>query len=237
MQDQTLASTTVSVTPELHTLDARGYLCPQPLIKTRRLWKTLTTGERFQVLVDNDIAHINLVSFLSDQGAEPSVHKEGENCWVVVATRAQDNNKATSVHQSQVAVAQATVVQANEATKVNSVVVAQPANYIVVLKSDCMGQGDDDLGRMLVKGYLNTLRELENKPTTIILYNSGVLLANQDSGSETALKALAEDGVDVIVCGACVDFFAIKETLAAGRISNMYEIAEKIAHTGHVIYP
>lgn len=232
MQDQTLASTTVSVTPELHTLDARGYPCPQPLIKTRRLWKTLTTGERFQVLVDNDIAHINLVSFLNDQGAEPSVHKEGESCWVVVATRAQDNNKTTSVYRYQDA-----VVQSNGATKVNSAIAAQPANYIVVLKSDCMGHGDDDLGRMLVKGYLNTLRELENKPTTIILYNSGVLLANQDSGSETALKALAKDGVDVIVCGACVDFFAIKETLAAGRISNMYEIAEKIANTGHVIYP
>ena len=221
MQDQSPKPTT----PERHTLDMRGYLCPQPLIKTRQLWKTLAAGEPFQVLVDNDIAHLNLVSFLNDQGAEPSVQKEGDHCWVIVATRAADS-----------AIANTTVITTPTANTTLSVA-QQPANYIVVLKSDCMGHGDDDLGRLLVKGYLNTLRELDNKPTAIILYNGGALVANQGSGSEAALKALEADGVDVIVCGACVDFFAIKETLAAGRISNMYEIAEKIAHTGHVVYP
>ena len=232
MQDQSQEPTT-SATPELHTLDMRGYLCPQPLIKTRQLWKALAAGEQFQVLVDNDIAHLNLVSFLNDQGAGPSVQKEGDDCWVIVATRAADS--ATS---------NATVMTKPGANTIHEVGIAlgqqpanQPADYIVVLKSDCMGHGDDDLGRLLVKGYLNTLRELDNKPTAIILYNGGALVANQGSGSEAALKALEEDGVDVIVCGACVDFFAIKETLAAGRISNMYEIAEKIAQTGHVVYP
>ena len=226
MQDQSQEPTT-SVTPEFHTLDMRGYLCPQPLIKTRRLLKTLAAGEQFQVLVDNDIAHLNLVSFLNDQGAEPKVQKEGDDCWVIVAARAADS-----------AISNATVMTKPAANTTADVSIApQPANYIVVLKSDCMGHGDDGLGRLLVKGYLNTLRELDNKPTAIILYNAGALVANQGSGSEAALKALEEDGVDVIVCGACVDFFAIKETLAAGRISNMYEIAEKIAHTGHVVYP
>lgn len=226
MQDQSQESTT-SATPEFHTLDMRGYPCPQPLIKTRRLWKTLAAGEQFQVLVDNDIAHLNLVSFLNDQGAGPSVQKEGGDCWVIVATRTADS-----------AISNATVMTKPAVNTTPEVSIAlQPANYIVVLKSDCMGHGDDDLGRLLVKGYLNTLRELDNKPTAIILYNGGALVANQGSGAEAALKALEEDGVDVIVCGACVDFFAIKETLAAGRISNMYEIAEKIAHTGHVVYP
>lgn len=232
MQDQSQKPTT-SATPELNTLDMRGHLCPRPLIKTRRLWKTLAAGEQFQVLVDNDIAHLNLVSFLNDQGAGPSVQKEGDDCWVIVATRAADR-----------AISNATLITkpvANTAPEVSLAVgqqpANQPANYIVVLKSDGMGHGNDDLGRLLVKGYLNTLRELENKPTAIILYNGGALIASQGSGSEAALRALEEDGVDVIVCGACVDFFAIKETLAAGRISNMYEIAEKIAQTGHVVYP
>lgn len=226
MQDQAQEPTT-SATPEFHTLDMRGYLCPQPLIKTRQLWKTLAAGEQFQVLVDNDIAHLNLVSFLNDQGAQPGVQKEGDNCWVIVATRAAHSAIANEAVMTKPA--------ANTTAEVS--IAPQPANYIVVLKSDCMGHGDDDLGRLLVKGYLNTLRELDNKPTAIILYNGGALVANQGSGSEAALKALEADGVDVIVCGACVDFFAIKETLAAGRISNMYEIAEKIAQTGHVVYP
>ena len=228
MQDQSQEPTT-SATPGFHTLDMRGHPCPQPLIKTRRLWKSLAAGEQFQVLVDNDIAHLNLVSFLNDQGAGPSVQKEGDNCWVIVASRAADSTTSNATVMTKPA--------ANTAPEVSITVGQQPANYIVVLKSDCMGHGDDDLGRLLVKGYLNTLRELDNKPAAIILYNGGPLVANQGSGSEAALKALEEDGVDVIVCGACVDFFAIKQTLAAGRISNMYEIAEKIARTGHVVYP
>lgn len=228
MQDQPQEPTTPA-TPEFHTLDMRGYLCPQPLIKTRQLWKTLAAGEQFQVLVDNDIAHLNLVSFLNDQGAGPSVQKEDDDCWVIVATRAANSAIANTTTMTKPA--------ANTTPAVSIAPGQQPANYIVVLKSDCMGHGDDDLGRLLVKGYLNTLRELDNKPTAIILYNGGALVANQGSGSEAALKALEADGVDVIVCGACVDFFAIKQTLAAGRISNMYEIAEKIAQTGHVVYP
>ena len=210
---------------DIQTLDARGCLCPQPLIKTRRLWKTLNAGDRFRVLLDNDIAHLNLVAFLNDQNADPGVTREGED-WVVSATRSGD------IGQSAVKVPQQPVVD-----KTAPASEPVPANYAVVLKSDRMGQGDDDLGAILVKGYLNTLKELDQKPATIILYNGGVKLAARDSGAETSLKALEKESVDVIVCGACVDFFALNDQLAAGRVSNMYEIAEKIAAAGHVVYP
>lgn len=210
---------------DIHTLDARGCPCPQPLIKTRRLWKTLNSGDCFQVLVDNDIAHINLMSFLEDQGANPQVKREGDD-WVILASHSGDLGKPVSNKQSTVPAV---------TTKVEAKV--SLANYAVVLKSDCMGQGDDDLGAILIKGYLNTLRELDQKPSTIILYNGGARLAAKNSGAETALQALEQESVDVIVCGACVDFFDIQNQLVAGRISNMYEIAEKIAAAGHVVYP
>ena len=210
---------------DIQTLDARGCPCPQPLIKTRRLWKILNAGDRFQVLVDNDIAHINLMTFLNDQCADPQVTREGED-WVILATRSGD------ISQPVMKPSQQPVVDKPEA-------VSQPAlaNYAVVLKSDRMGQGDDDLGAILIKGYLNTLRELDQKPSTIILYNAGAKLAAKNSGAETALKALEKVSVDVIVCGACVDFFELNGKLSAGRISNMYEIAKKMATAGHVVYP
>lgn len=210
---------------EIQTLDARGFPCPQPLIKTRRLWKTLNTGDRFQVLVDNDIAHINLMTFLNDQGANPQVSREGDD-WVILATRSGNGSQPAATPSRQ------PVVDKSVPTISSAL-----ADYAVVLKSEFMGQGDDDLGAILVKGYLNTLRELDQKPATIILYNSGAKLAAKDSGAESALKALEEESVDVIVCGACVDFFELNGKLAAGRISNMYEIAEKIATAGHVVYP
>ena len=210
---------------DIQTLDARGCPCPQPLIKTRRLWKTLNAGDRFQVLVDNDIAHINLMTFLNDQGANPEVSREGDD-WVILAARSGDITKPVAVKP------QKTITEASQPVNKPAL-----ADYAVVLKSESMGQGDDELGAILVKGYLNTLRELDQKPSTIILYNGGAKLAARGSGAETALQALEEESVDVIVCGACVDFFDINDSLAAGRISNMYDIAETIATAGHVVYP
>ena len=213
---------------EVHSLDARGCPCPQPLIKTRKLWKTLTAGERFEVIVDNDIAHINLVSFLNDQSANPEVRREGSD-WIILATRTASGRDSEKIPvKAEVSVIAKETVPVAQTTH---------ADYVVVLKSEQMGLGDEDLGSILMQGYLNTLRELDSKPSSIILYNSGVLLASEDSGAVSALQALIENQVDVIVCGACVDFYGIKDKLAAGRISNMYEIAEKLAQTGHVVYP
>ena len=212
-----------------HTLDARGLLCPQPLIKTRRLLKTLQAGEQFQVQVDNDIARLNLVTFLEDQGMKPEYTAEN-GVWTITATCQLSGRQPEKVQP---------VVVSDATLKAQPAVmpIEKASGYIVVLNSDCMGQGDDDLGRILIKGYLNTLREIDNKPSSIILYNGGALLAADGSGAETALQALAQFSVDVIVCGACVDFFDLQETMVAGRISNMYEIAEKIAAADHVVYP
>ena len=217
-------------TDQIHTLDARGCLCPQPLIKTRRLWKTLSAGEAFQVLVDNDIAHMNLVAFLDDQGASPEVSQEGED-WIISAMRSGEAAQATTTSTPTQRLP--TFRQAATPDKPSE----QLSDYVVVLNSAHMGQGDNELGSLLIKGYLNTLKELDHKPGSIILYNGGAQLAEHNSGADTALKALEDASVDVMVCGACVDFFDMRERLAAGRITNMYDIAEKIAQTGHVVYP
>ncbi len=198
----------------MHELDTRGKLCPQPLIMTRKLLKTLADGEAFAVEVDNQIAHDNLVTFLKDQKCAPS-SEAFEGYWIIRAT------KAAAV------------------TEVAPAAVAAPArsDYIVVLKNDKMGLGDDELGATLIKGYLNALLEIDAKPSAIIMYNAGVKLAAIGSGAEGALQALAEQGVELIVCGACVNFFELGEQLACGTISNMYVIGEKIAACGHVVYP
>ncbi|MCL6271152.1 sulfurtransferase-like selenium metabolism protein YedF [Sansalvadorimonas sp. 2012CJ34-2] len=215
-----------------HSLDARGCPCPQPLIKTRRLWKTLNPGDRFEVIMDNDIACSNLITFLTDQGADPQTSQDG-NEFVVSAVRTgeatQNGPDICPLPTSSQPVA--------EVTPVPEVQPEQAGNYVVVLKSDRMGQGDDDLGSILAKAYVNTLKELDNKPAAIIMYNGGVKLATVNSGADETLKLLEAEGVDVIVCGACVEFFELKGKLAAGRISNMYEIAERMAAAGHVVNP
>ena len=219
----------VSVVNGMKVLDARGCPCPQPLIQTRRLWKTLQPGENFRVLCDNNIAHVNLVRFLADQNAGP-VAVQNDDDYTITAVRSGDDATATAT--ASVAMPAVAVKE-----KAAAVVESKPSEYVVALKSDCMGQGDDALGGILIKAYLNTLIELDDRPSTILCYNGGAKLAARDSGADMALLELQKMGVDVIVCGACVEFFELTDSVSAGRISNMYEIAERLAVTGHVVYP
>lgn len=218
-----------------HILDARGLLCPQPLIRTRRLWKTLNTGETFRVLLDNEIANTNLLSFLKDQNAQPVASRDGSN-WVIDAIRSENaSSTKPSAIPPQPSPLPTSPVQAAASQPEGKA--RQGSHYVVVLNSDAMGQGDDDLGRILIKGYISTLLELDNKPSAILMYNGGARLAARGSGADQPLKALEEQGIDIVVCGACVDFFELKGQLATGRISNMYEIADILATAGHVVYP
>ena len=214
-----------------HSLDARGCPCPQPLIKTRRLWKTLNPGDHFEVIMDNDIACTNLITFLTDQGADPQTSHKGDDFIVTAVRTGEATQNGPDICPLP------TPAQATETQSETQVQPVKQNDYVVVLKSDCMGMGDDDLGGILAKAYINTLPELDSKPTAIIMYNGGVKLAMASSGADETLKSLEEHGVDVIVCGACVEFFGIKEQLAAGRISNMYEIAERMAAAKHVVNP
>ncbi|MGL4368747.1 MAG: sulfurtransferase-like selenium metabolism protein YedF, partial [Spirochaetota bacterium] len=107
----------------------------------------------------------------------------------------------------------------------------------IVLSANYMGRGDEDLGKLLIQGFVNIINEMSPLPETIICYNSGVKLAAEDSSVLASLKALQNSGVDIIVCGTCADYFKIKDKIAAGRISNMYEILEKMAAAGKIINP
>lgn len=109
--------------------------------------------------------------------------------------------------------------------------------FVVVFKSDSMGSGDKQLGDLLIKAYINTLAENSNKPAALVFYNAGVLLAAKDSDTAPALQVLEEQGVELLLCGTCVEFFDLKQQLAAGTISNMHAISEILSSANHVIYP
>jgi selenium metabolism protein YedF len=100
-----------------------------------------------------------------------------------------------------------------------------------------MGEGDPQLGMILMKGFINALIEQPVLPTHLIFYNAGVLLTTVDSGVIHSLKSLEESGIEILVCGTCVDFYDIKAQRAVGKISNMFTITETMAKSGHVVKP
>jgi selenium metabolism protein YedF len=111
------------------------------------------------------------------------------------------------------------------------------SSYLIQLKSNSMGSGNDDLGKILMRSFINSLLKQELLPTHILLYNAGVLLAVQETDTATSLSELESKGVQVILCGTCVDFYAIKEQLATGVVGNMVQIATLMAGATKVIAP
>jgi selenium metabolism protein YedF len=95
---------------------------------------------------------------------------------------------------------------------------------VIFINSNVIGQGSDELGEALLKTFLNTLTESSDKPDKVIFMNSGVKMVTQDSPALESLKNLCEQGVEVLACGTCLDYFNLKDKVAVGRISNMYDI-------------
>jgi selenium metabolism protein YedF len=100
-----------------------------------------------------------------------------------------------------------------------------------------MGRGDDVLGNVLIRAFIHTLAQLKPLPATIICYNAGVKLAVKESPVLDDLQQLAQAGVDILICGTCVNYFGLGEQVAAGRISNMYDIAETMAGAARLVCP
>lgn len=115
----------------------------------------------------------------------------------------------------------------------DSTVVAGP--IVIVVSADTMGRGDDDLGQVLLRNYLHTLTEVVPKPDTLVFFNSGVKLAARESPALDDLQTLAGQGVQILLCGTCLNHFDLKEQAAVGEISNMYAISETLLRAGKVI--
>ena len=110
-------------------------------------------------------------------------------------------------------------------------------NTIVVLSSDCMGEGDEVLGRALMKGFIYALTSQEGLPDTVIMYNGGARLPVEGSESLEDLKLLESQGVEILTCGTCLNHYGLTEKLSVGSVTNMYVICEKMLQAEKVVKP
>ena len=96
----------------------------------------------------------------------------------------------------------------------------------IFISSDKMGEGNEELGKVLIKGFIYTLTESKPYPKHIILVNGGVKLSTENEATVENLKILEESGVEILSCGTCLDYYGLKEKLQVGSITNMYTIVE-----------
>ena len=108
---------------------------------------------------------------------------------------------------------------------------------MVAVTSDAMGHGSDELGKNLMKGFLYALSQLDELPKTILFYNGGARLTTEGSLSLEDLKSMEAQGVQIMTCGTCLNYYGLTEKLAVGSVTNMYSIVETLAKADKIIKP
>lgn len=187
------------------TIDARGLACPQPVVLAKKAIEE-DPAAVVAVIVDSETARDNVLRFAAYAGRAAETRPGSDGATVVIVSAAGMG----SAEPSRPGPAE------NQRPK---------AQETLLLAADRLGQGDDDLGRLLMKGFIYALAEGERLPRRIILMNSGVSLAAEGSASLENLRRLEARGAEILACGTCLDFFGLKAALGVGRVSNMYEIA------------
>lgn len=188
------------------TVDATGLACPLPVIETKKALREVSEGQ-LEVVVDNIISLQNLEKMARQMGLTYSLETVHDFKHIIHITVG-----ATTAE--------------NLARKEELTPAALAGNTVVVLSSDAMGSGDDELGRALMKSFIYALTELDRLPGKVLLYNSGVKLSVTGSDSLADLRKLEEQGVEILNCGTCLSFFSLTDQLGVGTITNMYEIVQ-----------
>lgn len=96
----------------------------------------------------------------------------------------------------------------------------------IMVATDVIGSGSEELGHTLMKSYIYSLTEADVKPEAIMFLNKGVYLTTKGSPVIEMLKQLEADGVEILSCGACLDFYKRSDALEVGNVTNMYSNVE-----------
>lgn len=128
-----------------------------------------------------------------------------------------------------------TIVKGEGEVKEENTPTVQRGNKVVLFSSRTMGKGSEELGEILIKSFIYTLTESTPYPSTMIFYNGGVYLTCEGSPVLEDLKKLEKEGVEIISCGTCLDYYNLKDKLQVGEISNMYTIYDKMRNAANII--
>ena len=203
------------MSPSRRVLDARGLACPQPVILTR---KALAEGgfSELEVIVDTNSGRENVARFAGHAGCTiDSIEESLEETRIVIRPPVTDRSASTST----------------ESLPDATMPLVEPGVQTVFLSTRTIGRGDDELGALLMRGFLYTLTESETVPQRVLLMNSGVTLAAEGSEHLENLRRLVDLGVEILACGTCLEFYKLTDRLAVGRVTNMQEITEFLLQT------
>ena len=190
-------------------VDARGLACPKPVINTKKELDNIEQGIVI-VTVDNDVAKQNILKLSNSLNCESRVIKE-EKDLIYIEIKKGENVIIEEKKQEEL------------------------EDKCICISSNKMGNGNDELGEILMKGFIYTLTESKPYPKSILLVNAGVKLSTENHDTIGNLKILEEAGVEILSCGTCLDYYGLKESLKVGSVTNMYTIVDIMKNSSHTI--
>ncbi len=198
-------------------IDGRGLPCPQPLMLTKKAVDG-KDAEFIEVIVDNEAGRQNIIKYAKHVNIEITdiTEHDGEIHLTLAA--------GSSIPEG-----------FTKPKPLSGTLRQGSGKKTIFIRTDTIGSANRELGVLLMRGFLYTLTELKLKPDTVIFMNDGVRLAVKGSDSVENITKLVDSGIRVLVCGTCLDYLHLTEELAAGSISNMYDITEALMHADEVI--
>ncbi len=204
------------------TVNAMGDPCPIPVVKTKKaIAEFQGAAGTVETLVDNEIAVQNLTKMAKVKGYGVSSSKLGEAQYKVAITVSGEE------------------VAEEQPEKSPEVCIpdARRKGTVVAVTSATMGTGSDELGAALMKAFLYALSQQDELPGTILFYNGGAHLTCEGSASLEDLQNMEAQGVEILTCGTCLNYYGLTDKLQIGGVTNMYDIVERLTKAALVVRP
>jgi len=196
-------------------LDLRNRPCPEPVVETKKAIEA-NPNSVLEILLNHPASVTNVTRMATALGATVEKQElEGGEVKLVVTTGEPTPQPETEAPPPE--------PQAGRAT--------------IFIKNRVMGFGDEELGRVLMKSFLRTLKNSDPLPEQMIFINSGVHLTTTGSEEIETLRELADRGVEIVSCGTCLDYFGKLEEVEVGTVGNMFDIVERLNRATKIIAP
>jgi selenium metabolism protein YedF len=161
------------------------------------------------VIVDDGAPRENVARFSRNRGYNVTEQQDGTS-WVLTISGSPDKTGPTSL-------------------------TSPDRDRILLITSDRLGDGPEELGRLLMKNLIHTLLETSVTPSRMLFLNTGVFLTCDGSDVLEALEKLQGMGTEIFSCGVCLEYFKLKDKLRAGAVTNMLVTVESLLTAGQVI--
>ena len=199
-------------------VNCMGDQCPIPVVKTMKALAAMTEPGTLEIHVDYEVPVQNLSRFAADRKLPVTAEKLDDKHYVVRMEVAEP--KAAAAKQ-----------------ETPGCIPDLRGDTVIAIASECMGNGDDQLGATLMKGFIYAVSQQEELPSAMLFYNSGAKLTAEGAVTVEDLKNLEAQGVEILTCGTCANFFGLEGKQVVGSITNMYAIVGKLTAASKVIRP